>query len=248
MPSKDKKSARKRRKSAAKPFSIIVIAVVLAAGAALYFSRQPSQVASTSPSASTASSNAAAPAPVGPRIDMPIGGGHFLGSSGAPITLVEFGDYQCPTCAAFAPVVNDLLRQHADQVRLEFHYYPLRSIHRNAIAAATAAESASEQNRFWEMHDLLFQRQTAWANLPDAKPEFLSYARELGLDVEKFSRSMASPEVQQRVLDDENKAQRANLNEVPSFFVNGSKILLPAQNAELFFRLIQQSAPRGNTN
>src|SRR5262245_6873510 len=120
MASKAKQPPRKKRKSVAKPFSIIVIAVILAGGAALYFSRQPSAVTST-PQSSSASPNASA-LPAGPRINMPLGGGHFLGSSGAPITLVEFGDYQCPTCASFAPVVNDLLRQHADQVRLEFHY------------------------------------------------------------------------------------------------------------------------------
>ena len=233
-----KRPARKQ-KSVVKPLSIIAIAIVLAAGTALYFSRQSSESSSTTTAAAaTPSSNM--PLLAGPKLPMPLGGGRFKGSSGAPITLVEFGDYQCPTCAAFSPVVNDLLRLHADQVRLEFHYYPLRSIHRNAILAATAAESAGEQDRFWEMHDLLFQRQNAWANLPDPKAEFVSYARQLGLDADRFLKSMSSPEVQQRVLEDENKAQRANLNEVPSFFVNGYKILLPSTNAESFWQVIQQ--------
>src|SRR5262245_37678248 len=105
MANKNKRPSRKK-KSVAKPVSIILIAVGLAGGAALYFSRQPA----TAPSQAAANANAANQSAVSsarPSIQMPLGGGQFRGSSTAPITLVEFGDYQCPTCAAFSPIVND---------------------------------------------------------------------------------------------------------------------------------------------
>jgi protein-disulfide isomerase len=240
------RSSRKQpeKSSAAKPVTIILIAILIAGGAAFYFSRQPSSLPGAAAPSGSAPANPAAPPPVtnGARVQLAPGGGQFRGSSGAPITLIEFGDYQCPTCAAFSPVVNQVLRQHADQVRLEFHYYPLGSIHRNAMAAAIAAESAAEQNRFWEMHDLLFERQPVWANTPDPKPEFLSYAKQIGIDPEKFSQSMNSAAVQQKVLEDLNRAQRLNLNEVPTFYVNGYRLLLPAANPEAMWQVIQQTA------
>jgi protein-disulfide isomerase len=240
-----KQQPQQKKSSMAKPAVIILIAVVIAGGAALYFSRQQPPAPNAS-SAAPAGQSSPLPAPLAntPRVQLAPRGGQVRGSSGAAITLIEFGDYQCPTCAAFSPVVNQVLRQHADQVRLEFHYYPLGSIHRNAMAAAIAAESAAEQNRFWEMHDLLFERQPSWANAPDPKAEFLAYAKQVGLDVDKFSQSMNSPAVQQKVLEDLNRAQRLNLNEVPTFFVNGYRLLLPAANPEALWQVVQQTAAR----
>src|SRR5207244_2168740 len=110
----------------------------------------------------------------------------------------------------------------------------------NAMSAAMAAEAAAQQDHFWEMHDLLFEHQANWANLPDPKPQFQAFARQLGLNVDQFSKTLAAPEVYQRILEDVTRAQRANLESTPSFFVNGMRVPLPSANPEGLWRLIQQ--------
>src|SRR5262245_14782171 len=124
----------------AKPLIVIVVAIAVAAGAAVFFSRR----AAEGPAVSTEAVSIK-------------GGGHFRGPENARITLVEFGDYQCPSCGAYHPVVKELLARYPQQVRLEFHHYPLVSIHPNAMAAATAVEAAGEQGKYWEMHDLVME-------------------------------------------------------------------------------------------
>src|SRR5687767_12996202 len=153
---------------AVKPLIIIVLAVLVAGAAAFYFSRQTDQAATTTGSSSASLTNT--------------GGGHFRGPENAKITLVEFGDYQCPSCKAFHPVVQELLTRYPQQVRLEFHHYPLISIHPNAMAASLAAEAAGEQGRYWEMHDLIFELQDEWSRKPNAEPDFVAMATRLGLD------------------------------------------------------------------
>ncbi|PYT07352.1 MAG: hypothetical protein DMF60_07310, partial [Acidobacteria bacterium] len=142
---------------AMKPVLVIVLAVAVAAGAAVFLSRQPDQPKETN----------AAPLKVEIK-----GGGHFRGPlSGdkAEITLVEFGDYQCPSCGAFHPFVKEILNRYPKQVRLEFHHFPLISIHPNSMAAAKAVEAAGEQGHYWEMHDALFESQAEWSPKPDPK-------------------------------------------------------------------------------
>src|SRR5262245_14498219 len=112
---------------AVKPVIIIVLVVALAEGVAVYLSRQPDQAATTSGHSTGPLKNT--------------GGGHFRGPENAAITLVEFGDYQCPSCKAYHPVVQELLMRYPQQVRLEFHHYPLISIHPNSMAASMAVEA-----------------------------------------------------------------------------------------------------------
>src|SRR6188474_1964734 len=125
-----------------KPVIIIFLVVAVAAGAAVFLSRQPDEASTTT---------AAAPVNAGPMT-----GGHFRGPDDAQITLVEFGDYQCPSCAAYHPFVKEILNRYPKQVRLEFHHFPLISIHPNSMAAAKAVEAAGEQGHYWEMHDAVF--------------------------------------------------------------------------------------------
>jgi protein-disulfide isomerase len=138
--------------------------------------------------------------------------------------LVEFGDYQCPHCAAYHPIVNEVLRRYPDKVRLKFHHYPLITIHPNAMMAAMAAEAAGRQGRFWQMHDLLFEQQPRWSSNPNPEAEFISMAGRLGLDVNRFMQSLRSPDLQQRILADVVMARENNVEGVPAFFIDGTPI------------------------
>ena len=195
-----------------KPLIVIVLAAVLAIGAAVYFSRRPAEQPSTA--------TAGVPTLVN-------GGGHLRGPADAKITLVEFGDYQCPSCGAYHPVVKELLARYPQQVRLEFHHYPLISIHANAMAAAIAVEAAGEQGRYWEMNDLVFERQPQWSESKNAEQDFLAMASRLGLDQNAFMRAMRSPAIQDRILMDVVRAREAQVEAVPTFFIDGQQLHVP---------------------
>src|SRR5213083_3044326 len=173
---------------ALKPLIVIVLAVAVAAGAAVYLSRQPDQPEETA--AST-------------RADVR-DGGHIRGPEKAAITLVEFGDYQCPSCGAYHPVVKELMNRYPQQVRLEFHHYPLISIHPNAMAASLAVEAAGEQGKYWEMHDLIFEHQEEWSANPNPESQFLALASRIGLNSNNFMHATRSPQLRDRVLQDVN--------------------------------------------
>jgi protein-disulfide isomerase len=191
-----------------KPLIVILLAVGVAAGAAVFLSR----------SADSSAENAATPAHVEIK-----GGVHFRGSEKPQLTLVEFGDYQCPSCGAYHPFVKEILSRYPQKLRLEFHHYPLISIHPNSMAAAIAAEAAGEQGHYWEMHDALFEHQQEWSGNPNAQEQFVSLAGRLGLDTNKFMASMKSPVLQERILKDVAQAQDLKVQAVPTFFINGEQ-------------------------
>jgi protein-disulfide isomerase len=193
-----------------KPLIVIVVAVVLAAGIAVYWSRQSS--ASDTGSSSNTS------------IVVNPGGGHIRGNASAPLTLVEFGDYECPACGYYYPMVEEVLRRYPDKVKLEFHHYPLIQMHAHALAAAMAAEAAGDQGKYWEMHDLLYKNQAVWARNPNPESQFLAFAADLGLDANKFMRSLKSPDVEKRILEDIQRGGVAKVNSTPTFIINGRSI------------------------
>ncbi len=162
---------------------------------------------------------------------------HVRGPETATVTLVEFGDFQCPTCAAFHPVLKDLLERFPEDLKIEFHHMPLVSIHPNAMPASVAAEAAGMQGQFWEMNDLLFENQSSWSPLPNPAPAYVAYAQSLGMDIDQFERDSRSEEVQGRVLADARLANNLGLQGTPSFFVNDVQIPLPSSLAE-FERII----------
>ena len=146
------------------------------------------------------------------------------GSESAPVTIEEFGDYQCPPCGAVHPELEKLKADYGDRVRLIFRHYPLVSIHPNALAAAHAAEAAGLQGKFWEMHDQLYRGQKSWERASDAPARFATYAHNLGLDAERFARDMNSTEVDRRVVADHERARSLGVDGTPTFFVNGRKL------------------------
>jgi len=193
-----------------KPLIVIVVAVVVAAGIAVYWSRLSSAPVRNSGSDASIAANP--------------GGGHIRGKATAPVTLVEFGDYECPSCGYYYPMVEELLRRYPDRVKLEFHHYPLIQMHAHALAAAMAAEAASDQGKYWEMHDLLYKNQSQWARNPNPESQFLAYAANLGLDANKFMRSLKSPDVEKRILEDIQRGSVAKVGGTPSFYINGQPL------------------------
>lgn len=144
---------------------------------------------------------------------------HARGPARAPVTLVEFGDFECPYCADAVPRVAELMDRHRDRLRFVFRHLPVTSVHPRAEMAARAAEAAALQGAFWPMHDHLFAHQLALG-----RAEILASAAELGLDVRRFTRDLDSDEVRRRIERDLASADGSGVAGVPSFFVNGRPV------------------------
>jgi protein-disulfide isomerase len=142
---------------------------------------------------------------------------HIRGPMEAPVTLVEYGDFECPYCGRAEPIIRELLRDFGD-VRYVWRHLPLSDVHANAQLAAEAAEAAADQGAFWEMHDLLFQHQDALQ--PD---DLISYAGELGLDVDRFTRTLQEHTGAVRIAEDIDSADLSGVSGTPTFFVNGRR-------------------------
>jgi protein-disulfide isomerase len=141
---------------------------------------------------------------------------HVLGPATAPLTLLEYGDYECPFCGAAHVVLKQLLQIMGDEVRLAFRNFPLAQIHPHAQLAAEAAEAAGLQGRFWEMHDLLFEHQDRLQ-----MRDVIGYAAALRLDLERFGIDLSQHTCAPRVREDFLSGIRSGVNGTPTFFING---------------------------
>ena len=143
---------------------------------------------------------------------------HIQGPVDAPVTLVEYGDYECPHCKRAYPIVKEIQRRMGRRLRFVFRNFPLRESHAHAQHAAEAAEAAGAQGKFWEMHDRLFERQFA---LEDEN--LLEYADELGLDVARFRKDLAEGVYAAQVREDFRSGVMSGVNGTPTFFTNGAR-------------------------
>ena len=141
---------------------------------------------------------------------------HIRGPADAPITLVEYGDYECPDCGTAHPVIKDLQRRLGSRLRVVFRNFPCPDRHPHAQHAAEAAEAAAAQGQFWEMHDMLFEH---FNELEDAY--LVRYAAELGLDVRRFSHELVEHAYAPRVREDVRGGLRSGVNRTPTFYING---------------------------
>lgn len=162
------------------------------------------------------------------------------GNPEAEVTLIEYSDFQCPTCGAYHPVISQLTQEFGDKVKFVYRHFPLRQFHVNAELAAQAAEAAGRQGKFWEMHDLIFENQRDWSNNRTAREIFITYAENLNLDIEQFRRDLDSKEIKQKVEGNYQSGIRLGVNSIPTFFLNGKKIQNPRSYKE-FKNLIQQA-------
>jgi len=143
---------------------------------------------------------------------------HIQGPADAAVTLVEYGDYECPYCGAAYPIVKELQARMGDRLRFVFRNFPISTSHPHAEQAAEAAEAGAVQGRFWEMHDLLYENQR---RLRDQ--DLHAYAEQLGIDVERFDKDLAEHVHAARVREDFMSGVRSGVNGTPSFYVNGAR-------------------------
>ncbi|MEY3470711.1 MAG: hypothetical protein RLZZ223_61 [Candidatus Parcubacteria bacterium] len=163
----------------------------------------------------------------------------YLGNKNAKVTLVEYSDFQCPACKSYESIIKQLLDSYSpDDLRIVYRHFPLRSIHPNADLAAQAAEAAGEEGKFWEMKDLLFEKQSEWAKEKDPRGLFGAYAKAIGLDVAEFDEDLKSDDdSKERVEKDYQSGVAIGVNSTPTFILNGVIIKNP-QTVDEFKALI----------
>lgn len=166
---------------------------------------------------------------------------HVRGAPNGVVTLVEFGDFQCPACGAYEPIVRQVTSHNPQILKVVFRHFPLTQIHQNALLAAKASESAGLQGKFWEMHDMLYDKQTDWSGSLNARDTFVGYASTLGLNVAKFTSDLNSKEVEDKILAEYKEGASLGVMGTPTFFVNGKMIENP-KSIEAFDTLIREAA------
>src|SRR6185369_1784265 len=177
------------------PFIIIVVVLAMALGSAWYLTRSiPASPSLGSPTPATSGGSAASTAQRPPALQGVPGAepAHVLGPAAAPAKLEEFGDFECPPCGLFHPILKQMKDEFGDQLQVTFREYPLVPAHQHALAAASAAEAAGLQGRFWEMHDLIYEHQNDWHKEFDVRPIFEGYAKQIGLDMQRYQQDVSS--------------------------------------------------------
>jgi len=161
------------------------------------------------------------------------------GNKSAQIILVEYSDFQCPSCARYSRIIKRVIEELGDDFQLNFRHYPLKK-HTNAELAAKSAEAAGRQGKFWEMHNLLFERQKEWAKKKneDAGKLFVQYAVSLNLNVEQFQSDLHSQAVTNKIHNDARSGRSSGVKSTPTFFLNGQKITDIPRSYETFKDLI----------
>ena len=168
---------------------------------------------------------------------------HVEGPANAPVTLIEYGDFECPACAVYASLVERLSTDEATgTLRIVFRHFPLPQ-HANAMISAQASEAAADQGKFWDMYKLLYAGQSDWQDQSDAdaRKTFDGYAAQLGLDQTRFNQDIDSPVAKQFIQSEQAEGQTLGIDYTPTFFVNG-KIITNPQGYEAFKAIIDSAA------
>jgi len=169
------------------------------------------------------------------------------GPSNGKVVLIEYSDFQCPACGAYYPLVKQLEEAFPDDLTVVYRHFPLQQ-HKNAKAAAYAAEAAGKQGKFFEMHDRIFETQSDWSEKDASQAEqmFIDQAQGLGLSVEQFKVDMASSDVRAKVTADSAEGTKVGVNSTPTFYLNGEKLLNP-KSFEDFKALIDEALKKSST-
>jgi protein-disulfide isomerase len=203
------------------PFVIIAITLGLIVGVGVWLfnssSPAPQAVATpaadSSPAASPANgtaSPAATPTPEVVKKDV--------------VLVEEYGDYQCPPCGGLHPILKTLKNEFGGRMQLTFYHFPLSQIHKNAVPAAMTSVAAALQGRFADMHNLLYDTQKVWSEVDDFSPIAMDYARQIGLDIERFKRDVNSPTVRAQIASDMQRGQSLKVDSTPTLFLNGVQL------------------------
>jgi protein-disulfide isomerase len=236
------------------PFIIILVVLGVALLSAWYLTRAiPASPTLGSQSTQTPSSSASPGSQVSPvaQQQQPVLQGvpgaepaHVLGPPNAPVRLEEFGDFECPPCGIFHPILQQMHAEFGDKLSITFREFPLVPTHQHALAAASAAEAAALQGKFWEMHDLLYEHQNDWKKEFDVRPIYEGYAKQIGLDVERYKRDVNGDFVAQRIFSDGKRGHSLGVKGTPTVFLNGREVPFEDLPAEKL-RVVIQNELRG---
>ncbi|MBV9959633.1 MAG: DsbA family protein [Acidobacteria bacterium] len=149
---------------------------------------------------------------------------HTRGVANAPVLLEEFGDFECPPCGQLYPVLKEIERDYGERLRVDFRQNPLVTMHKHAYDAARAAEAAGMQGKFWEMHDMLYEKQSVWTVAPDPRSEFQNYARALNLNEDTFMRDLVGEMASTRVALDLRRGKSLGVLGTPTVFINNRQL------------------------
>ena len=202
-------------------FAIILVALILGFGGILWFNKKKTE------NSSGKSNNA--------QLSQ-----HTLGAGNKKVTLIEYGDFQCPACAQYFPLIIQIEEKYGDDITFQFRNFPLIQIHNNAMAAHRAAEAAANQNKFFEMHDALYGQQKSWADASNPTPIFESFAGQLGLNLEQYKTDVASAKTNDIINADIAEGKKIGANSTPTFVLDGKKIDNPNDLAD-FSKLIDEA-------
>ncbi len=161
------------------------------------------------------------------------------GNKDANIILIEYSDFQCSACVHYFPLIKQLVQEFGNEIGFVYRHFPLKQAHHSAELAAWSAEAAGKQDKFWEMHDMIFENQNDWSSR-NAEKIFIEYAKFLNLDIEKFKKDINSKEIKNKVENDFQSGIKAGINSTPTFFLNGEKIKNP-RNYDEFKNIINQT-------
>ncbi len=163
-------------------------------------------------------------------------------------TLIEYADFQCPACGSYYPITKQLEAQYGDRVTFVYRHFPIISLHPNAFAAARAAEAASNQGKFWEMHDKLFETQDIWGRVATNQQSlFEGYAKDLSLDLNKFKADYVTEVTADRINRDVSSAKQFGITGTPTFILNGQKIENP-NGFEAFSKVLDKAIEEATNN
>lgn len=166
---------------------------------------------------------------------------HIRGAQDAKLTLVEFGDYQCPACGVYEPLVRQVMKDNKTVLKVVFKHFPLTQIHQNALLAAKATEAAGLQGKFWEMHEMLYDKQEEWSKGLNAHDIIVGYAVTLGLNKNKFMTDLNNKALEDKIFAELKEGLNLGVQGTPTFFLNGKKIENP-RSLEDFNKLILETA------
>ena len=192
---------------------VIIVAVLVAALLVVWLALRPSV------KSGTANNESPTPLTDAPGAEPP----HVRGNANASVTMEEFADFQCGSCGAYYPELKKIESEYGDRLRVVFRERPLIPPHEHALIAAQAAEGAGLQGKFWEMHDKLYENQAAWSEAKDIAPIFVDYAKQLGIDPDRFMKDLNGEQVAQRIFQDGKRVHALGLAGTPTFFVNGQE-------------------------
>lgn len=227
------------------PLVIIVIVLILGVGGGYWFYSTSKPAAGNTNRAGNTSNAAKTPPP---SVNAPLGAqpSNMLGSPTALVTVEEFADFQCPTCAVAHPTMKEIQGIYGSRIKFIFRNFPL-PMHDKSYDAAVAAEAAWMQGKFWQMQDQLFTNQKEWSLNPNYRQLWTDYAQKIGLDVPKFQNDMAGIATKSRVDLDLARGRALNVNSTPTILINGTTVPYPELNVQSLRQIIDAEIQRTAT-